>query len=223
MLSEMNARAQIESGDHALVQIVDAALAEAARKAGPWLVCRPGCTACCMGPFLISQLDALRLRQGLAQLESSDPERAARVRERAHLYVERIAPEFPGNPATGIIEESDEAENAFPELADDEPCPALDPETGTCDLYAARPMTCRTFGPPVRCHAPADGPSNPESGSEGLGVCELCFTGATEEEIASCEVELDSENLEGALIEEAERTTGLHGRTMVGFALIERG
>ncbi len=30
------------------------------------------------------------------------------------------------------------------------PCPALDPATGHCDLYVHRPITCRTFGPPVR-------------------------------------------------------------------------
>ena len=44
---------------------------------------------------------------------------------------------------------------------EDGPCPALDPEAGTCDLYAARPITCRAFGPPVRC------------GEEAVGVCEL--------------------------------------------------
>ena len=53
-------------------------------------------------------------------------------------------------------------------FSDDDPCPALDPETGTCDLYASRPITCRCFGPPVRC----------DSGA--LGICELCFDGASE-------------------------------------------
>ena len=36
---------------------------------------------------------------------------------------------------------------------DDVPCPALDPETGGCDLYAARPITCRTFGLTLRYDA----------------------------------------------------------------------
>jgi hypothetical protein len=57
-----------------------------------------------------------------------------------------------------------------------------------CDLYAARPITCRVFGPPVRCD------------EEAVGVCELCYEGATDEQIASCEVEIDPENLEGALL-----------------------
>ncbi len=120
---------QIDARDRTLVQIVDAALAEAARKSGPWLVCRPGCTQCCLGPFMITELDARRLRRALKDLEAADPERAARIRERAR----RVA---------AIQDET---------LLDDEPCPVLDPETGLCELYAARPITCRTFGPPVRC------------------------------------------------------------------------
>ena len=44
--------------DRALIQIVDSALAEAARRSGKWLVCRRGCTQCCIGVFPINQLDA---------------------------------------------------------------------------------------------------------------------------------------------------------------------
>jgi Fe-S-cluster containining protein len=109
-----------------------------------------------MGPFPITEDDAARLRNGLRELESFDPERAARIRGRAREWAE----------------------------SDDEPCPVLDPDTGTCDLYAARPLTCRTFGPPVRC------------ASGALAICELCFDGATEEEIAACVVDLDPELLE---------------------------
>ena len=69
--------------DQALLQIVDAALAEAARKSGAWLVCRPGCTECCLGPFPITQLDARRLREGLAELERRDRQRGQEV---AHPY-----------------------------------------------------------------------------------------------------------------------------------------
>src|SRR2546423_358683 len=87
----------IETGDRALIQIVDAAVAEAARKSGPWLVCRLGCTQCCIGAFPISQLDAERLRRGLAELETQNPERARRVRERARQSVARISRDFPGD------------------------------------------------------------------------------------------------------------------------------
>src|SRR3954466_12551239 len=137
------------SGDAKLVQIVDAALADAARRSGEWLVCRPGCTQCCIGVFAINQLDALRLKQGLLELQSRLPERAAAVRRRARESVGRLSPDFPGDPATGLLDAAAEALARFDKFADDEPCPALDPETGKCELYQSRPMTCRVFGPPV--------------------------------------------------------------------------
>lgn len=192
--------------DRDLVQVVDAAVAEAARRSGEWLVCRLGCTECCIGPFPISQLDAARLRQGLAELEARDPERAASLRLRARESVARLSPDFPGDPASGVLDEGEAAEERFETLGDDEPCPVLDPETGACELYGARPITCRTFGPPLSC------------GSEAVGVCELCYKGATDEQIAACQVELDPENLEGMLIEELE-AAGARGRTIVAFAL----
>jgi Fe-S-cluster containining protein len=195
------------SGDRTLIQIVDAALAEATRKSGAWLECRVGCTQCCIGAFPISQLDARRLRGGLVELEARDPERGARVRERVRESVARISSSFPGDPKTGLLAEDGEAEERFATFADDEPCPALDPQTGACDLYAARPITCRTFGPPVRC------------GSDAVGVCELCFTGASDDEIAACEVEADIEDLESELLEQLEQATGARGQTIVAFAL----
>lgn len=198
----------IDDRDSALIQIVDAAMAEAARRSGPWLVCRVGCTECCIGPFPITQLDARRLRRGLTGLEAGDPERAGRVRERARRYVARITHDFPGDPRTGILAEGEEADARFADCANDEPCPALDPETGACDLYAARPITCRTFGPPVR------------AGAEAVGVCELCFHGATDAEIAACEVESDPDGMESSLLEEIEATTGARGQTIVAFCLV---
>jgi Fe-S-cluster containining protein len=201
-------RTSLPAADQQLVQIVDAALAEAEHKSGAWLVCRPGCTQCCYGPFPISQLDAARLKEGMHELEATDPVRAARVRDRARDYVARLTARFPGNPATGILAEDTEAEARFADFADDEPCPALDPATGMCDLYSARPMTCRTFGPPVR------------SGEEGaLGVCELCYQGARDEEIAACEIRPDPDNLEEPLIQQVEESTGIRGNTIVAFCL----
>jgi Fe-S-cluster containining protein len=192
--------------DRALVQIVDAAFADAAQKSGDWLLCRPGCTQCCMGAFPINQLDAVRLRQGLRELERQAPKRAARVRARARAYVARFAKEFPGDPKTGLLDESAAAEERFIDFANDEPCPALDPASGSCELYESRPMTCRVFGPPLRSES-------------GLGVCELCFHGASGEEIAACEMRPDPEDLESALLEELEGASGLRGRTIVAFCL----
>ncbi|MGA7522005.1 MAG: YkgJ family cysteine cluster protein [Acidobacteriaceae bacterium] len=190
--------------DAQLVQIVDAAVADAARRSGSWLLCAPGCTQCCIGVFPISQLDAARLREGLAALDATDPARAAAVRRRAEASVARLSPEFPGDPATGALDEA--RADLLDDFANDEPCPVLDPTTGLCDLYAARPMTCRVFGPPLR----VDG---------GLGVCELCFHGAAPDEIAACEVHLNCDDLETSLTTEAEETRGRTGSTLVAWAL----
>jgi Fe-S-cluster containining protein len=154
-----------------LIHIVDAALAEAARKAGPWLVCRPGCAECCIGSFEIGALDADRLRTGLAELAARDSVRAARMVERAKLF-------------TQLAEDE----------ADETACPALDPDTQTCELYESRPLTCRLFGPPVR------------GASGAIGVCELCFHGASEEEIAACEMTVDAAALEQLQFDRDETT-----------------
>jgi Fe-S-cluster containining protein len=197
---------RLPPGDQKLVQIIDSALADTARRSGEWLVCKLGCTQCCMGAFTINQLDALRLQRGLAELEVTDPARAAQVRERARASISRFSQDFPGDRKTGILDEGETAEALFEEFANDEPCPVLDPQTGRCDLYAARPLTCRVFGPPVQSEG-------------GLGVCELCYHGASEEEIAACEMTVDPEGIEPALLDELERSTGRRGRTIVAFAV----
>lgn len=198
----------LPAGDQKLVQIVDAALADATQRSGPWLVCKPGCTQCCMGVFSISQLDALRLRQGLDELEHRDPHCAAAVRQRARDAIVRLSPDFPGDPETGILTEDEEAERQFEDFANDEPCPVLDPATGMCALYASRPITCRSFGPPVRSEG-------------GLGVCELCYHGASDQQIAACEMSVDPDDLEAELLEELERAGGSAGRTIIAFALAD--
>jgi Fe-S-cluster containining protein len=192
--------------DQALIQIVDSALAEAARRGGEWLVCRSGCTQCCIGVFPINQLDALRLRRGLADLEKSAPQRADRVRERAREAVARLSPDFPGDAAGGVLDEGAAASARFSDFANDEPCPGLDPETGNCELYESRPMTCRVFGPPVRSE-------------DGLGVCELCYHGASDEEIAACEMIPDPDDLESDLLKKVEDSMGTCGNTIVAFCL----
>jgi len=194
------------SGDRKLIQIVDSALAEAAEKSGEWLACRPGCTQCCIGVFAINQLDAIRLQRGLSHLESYDPQRAAEIRKRAREAASRLSADFPGDPETGLLHQTEEAHQRFETFADDEPCPALDPQTGLCELYDARPMTCRVFGPPVRSE-------------DGVGTCELCFQGATDAEIAAREMIPDPDNLESELLKKVENGTGRAGDTIVAFCL----
>ena len=88
--------------DRALIQIVDSSLADATRRSGEWLVCRQGCTQCCIGVFAINQLDAQRLRRGLEELDANSPERAEQVRAQAREGVARLTPGFPGDPTTRI-------------------------------------------------------------------------------------------------------------------------
>lgn len=196
--------------DQKLVQIVDAALLDAEWRSGDWLICKPGCTPCCVGVFAIDQLDALRLQEGLTNLDTTDPQRAARVRQRARESWERIASEFPGDAQSGLLGNDDDAAAKFEGFADYEPCPALDPERGTCDVYAWRPLTCRVFGPPVRSQA-------------GLGVCELCYHAASPDEIAACELKLDqAHELQATLLGDLENA-GKAGNTLVAFALMQRG
>ncbi len=203
------ARAFPVAKDQKLIQIVDAALANATRRSGEWLACRRGCTQCCIGAFAINALDAWRLRRGLEKLAQSDPERAARIRERARKSVARLSRDFPGDVQTGVLDKGPEAEHRFEDFANEEPCPVLDPETGDCDLYESRPMTCRVFGPPVRSE-------------DGLGVCELCFQGASDEEIAACEMKTDWDDLESSVLDSFEKKSGVRGDTIVAFCLVDR-
>ena len=197
------------SRDRELIQIVDAALAEASRISGARLACRPGCTQCCFGPFPINQLDAARLQQGLQDLRKSDVARARRIVQRAEDSVDRLSADFPGDPSTGLLDQDAEADRRFAEFGNDEPCPVLDPETGLCDLYESRPMTCRVFGPPVRSE-------------EGLGVCELCFQGASEDEIAACEMIPDPDGLEEEILSEMGKKRSQGRETIVAFCLVRQ-
>jgi Fe-S-cluster containining protein len=190
-----------------LFHIIDAALSDATLSSGSWLACRPGCHQCCVGVFPVSQLDAETLRSALA---AAEPATADRIRSRAAASRERLTPNYPGDPATGRLFTEPHHDEAFDDFANDEPCPVLDPATGTCDLYAARPVQCRTFGPPVRDE------------EDSLTVCELCFVDAPAEEVARCEMDQSWRPYEDDLIASAERRTGLVGPTLIAFALAQR-
>jgi len=199
---------QLPSCDQELIQIMDAALADAANRAGNWLACRPGCTQCCHGAFTISPLDAARLRAAMDALRASDPALATSLERRAADWIATHAPDFPGNLESGILSQSDADRARFEDFANDAPCPALNPFSGLCDVYAARPMTCRVFGPPVRVDSGMDN-------EPALAHCELCFIGATQAQIAACEMPLPHQ-LEASLLEQIPNP----GETLIAFALL---
>ncbi len=208
-----------------LIQIVTAALASATARSGPHLVCRPGCTQCCIGVFPIAHQDAARLREGLALLTQTDPARAARIHTRVAASLAHLDPWFPGDRATGILSDDEQSTTLFEsgsptsglgslgweEFANDEPCPVLDPATGTCDLYSHRPILCRTFGPPIQ--TPGD------EGETNLATCELCYIHATTDEIAACELDPAIPALEAASNKAFNAAHHLHGETLIAYAL----
>jgi Fe-S-cluster containining protein len=199
---------------HTLIQIVDASVADAYRRGGSHLVCRPGCSQCCIGVFPIAHEDAARLREGLARLEQTDPERSQRIHARVKASLTRLDPWFPGDLTTGILNEDHEAAILFEEFANDEPCPVLDLEHGTCDLYESRPILCRTFGPPMR--------SEGDNGEVNLATCELCFIHASTAEIAAGELDPTLPAQEEASNQTFNSAHNLHGQTLIAYALRDK-
>ena len=175
--------------DAVLTKSLDETFAAAARRAGEWLACRAGCTECCIGPFPITRLDAGRLRTGLLQLEAVDPAEAAAIRLRAAEQCRLLSQGFPGDASSGQFDDDASASDAFLARHARLACPALVPATGLCALYEHRPVSCRTFGPPVRL------------GGQDLPPCNLCFIDAPVSEVERCRVEPDPDGLEEALLD----------------------
>ena len=198
-------------GDGRLLQRVDSALAQGVRRAGERLACKVGCTECCMGPFPITWLDARRLAAGLEALALDEPGRAARIRRRSRAAVRALGRGFPGDPGSGRLNEDEVARERFFDRHGADPCPALDPRRGACELYAWRPLTCRCYGLPVRL------------GRETLPPCRLCFVGASQREVGRCRVVLDAERMEDRLLRRLLREGEPAGaETVVAFALVGR-
>ena len=198
----------LPSRDHELVQIVDQSLADATLRAhkpdgSSWLACHPGCTPCCHGVFRISALDAERLRAAFSRLQDEDPARANAIQTRADALATQLRSHFPGDPETGLLSEDEAAWDNFADLPEaDAPCPVLHPLTGRCELYEARPLTCRVFGPPVQ-------------NESGIGICELCYVGASKAEVLAGEMHLHHQDLEETLTAEFPL-----GETVIAWALL---
>lgn len=141
-------------------------------------------------------------------LDRSDAPRAGRVRGRAEAAAKILLVDFPGDDNTGILWDDAMAEEELAARYETLPCPALDPLTGACDMYEWRPVTCRTFGPPVNF------------GAEQMPPCCLCFTGCGDAEISGYAVSIDPGGLEEQLVCEIERIEGSAGQTVIALALL---
>ena len=104
------------------------------------------------------------------------------------------------------IQRYEEAEEEYFSYHGTLPCPVLDPETGRCELYSHRPLTCRMFGPPVRI------------GASDLPPCRLCFQDASPETVEACRVEPDPHGVEDRLLSRL----GEDRETLIAFALVLR-
>jgi Fe-S-cluster containining protein len=139
------------------------------------------------------------------------PTRPARLpftgHRRAHLAASEQADAFPPDRVGTFANEAEELRfyAAFAEA----PCPALDPDSGACLLYAWRPVVCRTHGPPLR---ERDG---------DVAHCPLCFTTATPAQIEAARTTGDVDDIERPLVERVEQETDRRGMTSVTFALAE--
>ncbi len=203
---------EFERRDAQQLQIVDQAFADARSRAGEHLVCRAGCNQCCHGAFAISPTDAHRLRAEMMRLQTEEPAKASRINERATTFLGHFGALYPGNQTTGVLGTSEADAEAFEDFANDAPCPALDPQSGLCEVYAARPITCRVFGPPIR-------QDEGNGTTSAFSVCELCFTTASPEEVAAAAMVVPLE--EQSLLPDMQNSGQAKGATIVAFCLLE--
>ena len=127
------------------------------------------------------------------------------MRDRVARAVAAQAPYFPGD-AEGTFDDA-ASEDAFCERFEEAPCPALDPLTGTCDLYDCPPDRLPHLGPPLRV------------GDEDVPPCALWFTSAAPAEVERARQALDIAHLEHPMTDEVEADTLRFGATTVAFAL----
>jgi Fe-S-cluster containining protein len=129
-----------------LLEQLDRWFAETRQRHPGVIPCRPGCTACCHGPFDISLADLRLLETGLAILAPAVREQ---VRQRGAALLDRmraLEPEW--GPPYDVRAMDEERFDRLTEALADVPCPLLD-EAGACLVYAHRPMVCRLIGLPM--------------------------------------------------------------------------
>ncbi len=201
------ALAALAAADAAFLHTVDELLAAGRERAGGAVACRIGCTECCTGLFDITALDAFRLRRGLAALAQDDGDAARGVVRRAQRQWLELRDTFPGDCDSGVLWEDEAAREEFFARHATLPCPALEPRTGQCLLYASRPLSCRSFGLPIRC------------GGELLPPCRLNLVGVPAEELPALAVDPDPTCREGELLGRLAALGGGCGDTIVAAAL----
>jgi Fe-S-cluster containining protein len=109
--------------------------------------CQAGCFHCCKGVFPITRLDGRLLEEGLARLPT---DQRGRIEACAVQQVSAFEAAYPRLQISPSLDDWSDDEIDHLVLAfRDAPCPALR-EDGLCELYAYRPLTCRSMGIPTR-------------------------------------------------------------------------
>lgn len=197
----------LPAADREHVNAVDRAMRVAIRSAGRYVQCRRGCTRCCIGVFDITALDAVRLARALRRLQRRRLAAAGGIVRRARAQWQRVLTSFPGDRALGVLSDNERSRRRLFARFGALPCAVLDPRTDACLLYRSRPLSCRTFGLPVRYS------------NVLLPPCRLNFTRAAPAEVAASTVEPDPEDVEGALLERLRRESDVRGDTIIPAAL----
>lgn len=152
----------------ALVAAVDKTFEAVKARHGKEVTCAKGCSDCCSAVFDLSLVEALYLNQRFntaLDTEATQPARQAVLRradvaERQQAKLARAAHK---ELRQGLDDEAILTEAASRRIR----CPLL-AEDDSCDLYAARPITCRLYGVPqnIRGQARTCGMSGFEPGRQ---------------------------------------------------------
>jgi Fe-S-cluster containining protein len=126
---------------------------------------------------------------------------------RARRATAALSRDYPGNAATGRLNADEQTLDRFFDRHAGLACPALDPSSGHCDLYTWRPVSCRTYGPPIRF------------GQEDAPPCRLCFHGAAGDVVERCRMVPDREGLEEAILGGLGVRVGEDWETLIAYVL----
>jgi Fe-S-cluster containining protein len=126
-----------------LLERLDEWFEEGRRHARGLLPCRCGCSACCHGPFDVSVADVELLLDAVRRLP---PDEEAEVRGRARALLDKMEALEPDWRAPhAVLDLGDQRFDRLVETLAEQPCPLLD-DSGSCRIYADRPLVCRLIG-----------------------------------------------------------------------------
>jgi len=126
-----------------LLERLDEWFEEGRRHARGLLPCRCGCSACCHGPFDVSVADVELLLDAVRRLP---PDEGAEVWGRARALLDKMEALEPDWRAPhAVLDLGDHRFDRLVETLAEQPCPLLD-DSGSCRIYADRPLVCRLIG-----------------------------------------------------------------------------